>query len=85
MAAVPPDAVSAALASYAGVVRHALQKHSGYEASYDAGTGALTAAFHSPKDALLAALEVQEALLHVSWPAALLAQPACAPVYVHVV
>ncbi len=80
---MPAEVLVSALNSYVGVVRQALQKHSGYEASYDATTGALTAAFHSPKDALLAGLAVQTGLLNVSWPAEILALPGCAPIFVH--
>jgi hypothetical protein len=37
--------------------------------------------FHTPLDALEAALAAQEALLQAAWPEALLAHPLCAPQY----
>jgi hypothetical protein len=37
--------------------------------------------FHTPLDALKAALLAQQALLQASWPEALLAHPLCAPQY----
>ncbi len=37
--------------------------------------------FHTPLDALRAALAAQEGLLQAAWPEALLAHPLCAPLY----
>ncbi|GFR48855.1 hypothetical protein Agub_g10809 [Astrephomene gubernaculifera] len=77
---LPAEVVDRLLKDHHDCLRRLLLRHSGYEGSCEADSFVL--AFHSPKDALLFAMEAQAALLQVVWPADVLALPACAPLYV---
>lgn len=78
--ALEPGVMDAALAQHDAALRSAAARHRGYESMTEGDS--FTLAFHTPGDALLFAVEVQEALLGLAWPEELLAQPACEPVYV---
>jgi len=82
LGALPAPVMEAALREYGEVVRKLLLRHSGYECAMEDGGATFTLAFHSPKDALLFAMEAQHMLLNAAWPAELLEARQCAPTYV---
>ncbi|KXZ55594.1 hypothetical protein GPECTOR_2g1144 [Gonium pectorale] len=77
---LPPEALDRFLKEQADCLRRLLLRHSGYEGSSEADTFVL--AFHSPKDALLFAMEAQAALLTCAWPVEVVQHHSCAPLYV---
>ena len=65
-----PVAMNAALRQHHQVMRELISKHSGYESNTEGD--AFVVAFHTSADAVLWALEVQDALLEVEWSDGLL-------------
>eukprot|EP00198_Chlamydomonas_reinhardtii_P006519 XP_001695855.1 predicted protein [Chlamydomonas reinhardtii] len=78
--ALSSEAVDRLLKDHNDCLRRLLLRHSGYEGSCEADSFVL--AFHSPKDALLFAMEAQAALLNVSWPDELLSLGCCSQLWV---
>lgn len=76
------EVVERMLRTQADVLRRLMGRHSGYESAAEDGGGRFVVAFHSPKDALLFALEAQSALLAAEWPSEVLAHAAGAPLFV---
>ncbi|KAG2501553.1 hypothetical protein HYH03_000060 [Edaphochlamys debaryana] len=74
------EVVDRLLKEHHDCLRRLLLRHSGYEGSCEGDSFVL--AFHSPKDALLFAMETQAALLQCAWPDELLAIGSCGQLYV---
>jgi class 3 adenylate cyclase len=67
------EVMDRAIKEHHDCLRRLLLKHSGYESAMEGDTCVF--AFHSPKDALLFAMDSQLALLSIEWPGELLATP----------
>ncbi|GLI68043.1 hypothetical protein VaNZ11_012366 [Volvox africanus] len=78
--ALQTEVVERMLKEHNDCLRRLLLRHSGYEGSSEGDSFVL--AFHSPKDALLFAMEAQAELLKVAWPEEVLALGSCASLYV---
>lgn len=78
--ALPGEVLDRALKEYGDCLRRLLLRHSGYEGTFDGDSFVM--AFHSPKDALLFAMEAQLALLSADWPKEVLDLPSCGQLHV---
>ncbi|KAJ9511369.1 hypothetical protein QJQ45_029811, partial [Haematococcus lacustris] len=80
---LPVEVMDACMRIAERIIRDLLAAHQGYESATEGD--AFLCAFHSPLDAVLFCLKLQDALLHATWPQELLhcpGVPCCHPVTV---
>ncbi|GFH07649.1 guanylate cyclase domain-containing protein, partial [Haematococcus lacustris] len=78
---LPVEVMDACMRIAERIIRDLLAAHQGYESATEGD--AFLCAFHSPLDAVLFCLKLQDALLHATWPQELLhcsGVPCCHPV-----
>ncbi|KXZ56419.1 hypothetical protein GPECTOR_1g373 [Gonium pectorale] len=70
---LPPEVMDSALKIHHKIIRELLRAHRGYESATEGDS--FIVAFHRPVDAVLFAVEIQQALLDAPWPSALVWHP----------
>jgi class 3 adenylate cyclase len=77
---LPAEVMDSAIRIHHTIIRKAVRLHRGYESATEGDSFIL--AFHSAKNAVTFAVDVQRALLDASWPEELLQLELCRPIYV---